>query len=170
MENEPGGNLNRFKINGFVASWWIEEKRWRKINIHVDFSQEKRIVNCNSEKFHKKVSMKTEWRLEDKIYEFILTFCDFSFLFHVSRGNFGFLFHFALKSRFSHEFRVQFMCLLHLLMAFYDVCNLSRRKNKIYSTKFMTSRAREHLKWQRRRKMRGKLLVIKFSFYFWIFL
>lgn len=125
----------------------LDEKRWRKINIHVDFSQESESWIVSLRNSIKKSQWKPKWRLEDKIYEFILTFCDFSFLFHVSRGNFGFLF-----ARFSYEFRVQFMCLLHLLMAFYDVCNLSRRKTNFYSTQFMTSRAREHLKWQRRRK------------------
>lgn len=52
----------------------------------------------------------------------------------------GELFFRANSRFFYYEFRVQFMCLLHFLMAFYDVCNLSQKnKFSLCRFKFMTS-------------------------------
>lgn len=67
--------------------------------------------------------------MEIEIYEFILTFCDFFSRTNLdsSRGKRCS----ALTQTFYYEFRVQFMCLLHFLMGFYDVCNLSRKTNSL---------------------------------------
>ena len=134
-------NLKSIKINGFIRRFVMNSEKEMRENQYsrrfqlFQFSQKQQSWIVKSyfnaillNEIHEKKKLKSfEWRLRKYLFWLSVIFLPAE-IFMSSGGNISF--RFCANSRFFYyEFRVQFMCLLHFLMGFYDVCNLSQ-KNK----------------------------------------